>query len=87
MKKVSNKKSNQRYKQVLKENKKVNYYRNFGSLSEDSVVTDIYNKKFKNKQETVAKKCDVKKMTAEDYEKYFGKDSNKNYRKNPSFIV
>lgn len=55
-----------------KSNKKVNYYRNFGSLSNDSVVTDIYNKKFNNKQKTIATKCQIRKMTDEEYEKYFG---------------
>lgn len=73
MKKRQRKKSNQAYKQLMKENKEVNYYRNFGSLTDDSVVTDIYNKKFKNNQETIATKCEVRKMTNEEYEKYFGK--------------
>ncbi|MCI9366509.1 MAG: hypothetical protein HFJ54_08485 [Clostridia bacterium] len=73
MKKRQRKKSNQGYKQLMKENKEVNYYRNFGSLTDDSVVTDIYNKKFKNNQETIATKCEVRKMTNEEYEKYFGR--------------
>lgn len=63
-------KTNKRHKKT-QDNKKVSYFRNFGSLSDDSVVTDIYNKKFKNKQETIAKKCIVRKMTEEEYEKYF----------------
>ncbi len=66
MKKRARKKSN-------KKNKEVNYYRNFGSLSNDSVVTDIYNKKFRNEEKTIATKCQVRKMTDEEYEKYFGK--------------
>lgn len=51
------------------------YYRNFGTLSNDSVVTDIYHKKFKNKNSGYAKvsKCVTRKMTDQEYEKYFGK--------------
>lgn len=73
MQKSVKKKSNQKYRQVMKEKKEVNYFRNFGSLSNDSVITDIYNKKFKNKQETIATECKVRKMTEEEYEKYFAK--------------
>lgn len=54
----------------MKEN---NFYRNFGSLSNDSVVTDIYNKKINNKKgkyKTIAKKCITRKMTEEELLKY-----------------
>lgn len=55
------------------------YFRNFGNLSNDSIVTDIYNKRIKNKKKfgTRAKKCITRKMTNEEYEKYFGKDNKK----------
>lgn len=54
----------------MKEN---NFYRNFGSLSNDSVVTDIYNKRINNKKrkyKTIAKKCITRKMTEEELLKY-----------------
>ena len=54
--------------------RKNKYYRNFGTLSNDSVVTDIYNKKFKHRRnlKPKAKKCVTRKMTEEEYKKYFG---------------
>ena len=73
MKKGCKRKSNRHHKSVTKKGKKVNYYRDFGTLSDDSVVTDIYNKKFKNEEKTIATKCKVRQMTDEEYEKYFGK--------------
>lgn len=57
-----------------------NYFRNFGSLSNDSVVTDIYNKRIEKKKKNLKQKettCTTRKMTDEEYEKYFGKANRK----------
>lgn len=53
---------------------KNNYFRNFGTISNDSVVTDIYNKKLKKKRKligkTKGKECITRMATDEERIKY-----------------
>ena len=54
----------------------MNYYRSFGDISSNSVVTDIYNKKLKYRKKKKYKeaKCIVRPATLEEREKYGIKD-------------
>lgn len=54
---------------------KFSFYRNFGSLSNDSVVTDFYKKRIsakRKKKMSMAKggKCIIRKATEEEINKY-----------------
>ena len=53
---------------------KNNYFRNFGTISNDSVVTDIYNKKLKKKRKLIGKtkekECITRMATDEERIKY-----------------
>lgn len=54
---------------------KFNFYRDFGSLSNDSVVTDFYKKRIpvkRKKKMSIAKgsKCTTRQATKEEIEKY-----------------
>lgn len=56
---------------MKKNTEKFKFYRNFGTLTEDSVVCDIYQKKFKKyKVTTKAGKCKTRIATDEEKEKY-----------------
>jgi len=51
---------------------KIKFYRNFGTLSDDSVVTDIYKKRYRKnirKRKTKASKCITRKMTDDERRK------------------
>lgn len=63
-----------------KSEEEIKFYRNFGDLSDDSVVTDIYKKRWKNKNETKAGKCITRKATEEEKIKYnLGGTRDENY--------
>ena len=65
---------------------KIKYFRNFGDLSNDSVVTDLYKKRYKKQQKrnsiSRGKKVVIRMATEEEKKKYNIEQFNKNIFEN-----